>query len=281
MGGIRSFFIESKLFQLVVEEGGNFFVLHIFERGKYFMKSVFMGKSAALWLMKNIEHMVIGVNPKQFFTLREGDTAYTLQRGSNSFGQFLLVTELKIGRLRRSVIILKGKEKHGWKAFGLELRKMLEPNQYAFGGSGQLEFIPQAQKRNSVFHPSRSFVETVKGPMQAKGGIHSLHKTKAIGQNIIDEAMGDKQQNRMKEMTAMPLYQSRKQVVDGLVGQPGTATVRGGEGRERSINLGINVGENLPVQNQIKSPLIFSFNSNKTENGKGRDLRDHVGLGRD
>ena len=103
-----------------------------------------MGKSAALWLMKNIEHMVIRVNPKQFFTLREGDTAYTLQRGSNSFGQFLLVTELKIGGLRRSVIILEGKEKHGWKAFGLELRKMLEPNQYAFGGSGQLEFIPQA-----------------------------------------------------------------------------------------------------------------------------------------
>ena len=80
MGGIRSFFIESKPFQLVVKEGGNFFVLQIFERGKYFMKSVFMRKSAALWLMKNIEYTVIRVNPKQFFTLREGDTAYTLQR---------------------------------------------------------------------------------------------------------------------------------------------------------------------------------------------------------
>ena len=144
MGGVRSFFIESKLFQLVVEEGGNYFALRIFERGKYFMKSVFMGKSAALWLMKNIELMVIGVNPKQFFTLREGDTAYTLQRGSNSFGQFLLVTELKTGGLQRSVIIPEGKEKYGWKVFGLELRKMLEPNQYAFGGSGQVKFIPQA-----------------------------------------------------------------------------------------------------------------------------------------
>ena len=79
----------------MVEEGGNFFALRIFERGKYFMKSVFMGKSA-LWLMKNIEHMVIGVNPKQFFTLREGDTTYTLQWGSNSFGQFLLVTDSKL-----------------------------------------------------------------------------------------------------------------------------------------------------------------------------------------
>ena len=56
MGGIRSFFIEFKFFQLVVEEGGNFFSLRIFEQGNHFMKSVFMGKNAALWLMKNIEH---------------------------------------------------------------------------------------------------------------------------------------------------------------------------------------------------------------------------------
>ena len=79
MGGIRSFFIEFKLFQMVVEEGGNFFSC-IFERGKHFMKSVFMGKNATLWLMKNIEHTVVGINPKQFFTLREGDTTYTLQQ---------------------------------------------------------------------------------------------------------------------------------------------------------------------------------------------------------
>ena len=50
------------------------------------MKSMFMSKSAALSLMKNIEHTVVGVNSKQFFTLREGDTTYILQRGSNSFG---------------------------------------------------------------------------------------------------------------------------------------------------------------------------------------------------
>ena len=78
MGGIRSVFIEFKLFQLVVEEGGNFFSLRIFEWGKHFMKSVFMGKNAVLWLMNNLEHTLVGVNPKQFFTLREGDTAYTL-----------------------------------------------------------------------------------------------------------------------------------------------------------------------------------------------------------
>ena len=69
------------------------------------MKSVFMGKNATLWLMKNIEHMVVGVNPKQFFTLREGDAAYTLQRGSNAFGQFLFVSKLRVGEHKRFVII--------------------------------------------------------------------------------------------------------------------------------------------------------------------------------
>ena len=123
------------------------------------------------------------------------------------------MSELKVGGLQRSVIIPEGKGKRGWKVFGLELRKMLEPNQYAFGDSGHAKFIPQAQQRNSVFHPSRSFVEIVNGPMQAKGGIQSFHKTKDVGQNIIDEAMGEKQQNRTKETTAVPLKQSRYQVV--------------------------------------------------------------------
>ena len=61
MGGVCRFFIESKFFQLVVEEGGRYFLLRIFERGKYFM-----GKNAAHWLMNNIEHTVVGVNSKVF-----------------------------------------------------------------------------------------------------------------------------------------------------------------------------------------------------------------------
>ena len=55
MGGFRSFFLESKFFQIVVEEGGRFFSLRIFERSRYFMKSIFMGKNGAQWLMKSIE----------------------------------------------------------------------------------------------------------------------------------------------------------------------------------------------------------------------------------
>ena len=142
-GGVRSFFIESKFFQLILEEGGRYYRLQIFERGKFFMKSVFMGKNAAQWLMSNLEHLVVGVNPKQFFTLREGDTTFTLQRSSNSSGQFLLLTELKAGGSRRSIILPEGRERNGWRAFGLELRKLLNPSLYAVGGNGLPKFIPQ------------------------------------------------------------------------------------------------------------------------------------------
>ena len=107
------------------------------------MRSVFMGKHAAQWLMANLEHLVVGVNPKQFFTLREGDTAYTLQRSSNSSGQFLLLTELKAGGSRRSVFLPVGKERNGWRTFGLELRKVLNPSLYAVGGLDLPKFIPQ------------------------------------------------------------------------------------------------------------------------------------------
>ena len=137
------FFIESKLFQLVVEEGGNFYSLKIFEREKYYMQSVFMGKSAALWVMRSLEHIVIGVNPKHFFTFRDGDTVYTLQRGSNSFRQYLSMTELKVWGLLRSIIILASKSQGGWRTFGIELRRILEPSQYAVGG---LNFLPYKYK---------------------------------------------------------------------------------------------------------------------------------------
>ena len=141
MGGFRSFFIESKFFQLVVEEGGRYFSLRIFERRRYFMKSVFMGKDVAQWLMKSIEQIVVGISPKYFYTFREGDLAYTLQRSSNSFGLFLLLTKFKVGWSRRFVIIPEGRAKNGWRVFGLELRKMLEPENYVNGGSGHSKFV--------------------------------------------------------------------------------------------------------------------------------------------
>ena len=63
-----------------------------------------------------------------------------MHRGSNSFGQYLLVTELKVGGMRRSIIILVGKAQQGWRAFGIELRRMLELSHYALGGPKALPY---------------------------------------------------------------------------------------------------------------------------------------------
>ena len=105
------------------------------------MKSIFMGKSAAQWLTKNIEYFVVGISSKQFCTFRDGDFAYTLQQSSYYFSNFLFLIELKVGGFRRSVIIPEGRAKNGWRTFGFELRKMLELNQYAVGGSGLINLL--------------------------------------------------------------------------------------------------------------------------------------------
>ena len=112
-----------------------------------------------------LEHTVTGVNPKHFFMLREGDTAYTVQRGSYSFGQYLLVTELKVGGMRRSIIIPVGKAQQGWGDFGIELRRMLEPSHYVLGGP---KVLPYKSKLGSEIHPSQSFAEMVKVSVQVR-----------------------------------------------------------------------------------------------------------------
>ena len=103
--------------------------------------------------MKSIEQIIVGINPKYFYSFKEGDLAYTLQRSSNSFGLFLLLIELKVGRSRRSIIIPVGKAKNGWRVFGLELRKMWKPENYVNGGTGQSKFVAQLHKDNSGVKP--------------------------------------------------------------------------------------------------------------------------------
>lgn len=93
------------------------------------MQSVVMGKKASQSLMRNLEQMVVEDKPKQFFIFKDGDTTYTFQKCSNTFGQYL---ELKVGGRRRSVIIPEVKEKRGW-SLEVEvevcLRKMLVGSQ--------------------------------------------------------------------------------------------------------------------------------------------------------
>ena len=88
-----------------------------------------------------------------------------VQRGSNQFGQYLSVTKLKVDGRRRTIVVSVGKVQQGWRVFGIELRRLLNPSHYAMGGQ---KFIPYRHKLFSEIHSSRTFVETLKGPVQRR-----------------------------------------------------------------------------------------------------------------
>ena len=247
MGGVRRFFIESKFFQLAVKEGGCYFLLRIFEGGKYSMRSVFMGKIAAQWLMDNIEHIVVGANSKQFFTFRDGDIAYTLQQSTNFSGQFFLLTELKVGGSRKSIIIPEGKEKYGWRVFGLELRKMLHPAQFAMGGTGHPKFIPQVHRYNSGVLNYRTFAEVVQG---YQGKIEDRKQLKQLGTT-------DK--GKMTQLVMNQRWSGAK-IGDFPVGKSDKMVVGGADRREQGINVETEFGEQNPIGNNKRSPLKFKSN---------------------
>ena len=88
--------------------------------------------------------------------------------------------------MRRLIIIPAGKAQQGWRAFGIELRRMLEPSHYALGGP---KALPYKSKLGSEIHPSRSFVETVKTSMQGRKHSHqpSIRETEKI--QVVENTM--------------------------------------------------------------------------------------------
>ena len=66
MAGTRSFHIESKRFDLVMEGGGGISSVKLFERGRYRMKSVFVGKEGARWVERCIEENIDQVEQPAF-----------------------------------------------------------------------------------------------------------------------------------------------------------------------------------------------------------------------
>ncbi|XP_030943370.1 uncharacterized protein LOC115968197 isoform X2 [Quercus lobata] len=246
-------------------------MLRIFERGKFFMRSVFMGKNAAQWLMFNIEHLVVGVSSKQFFTLREGDTTFTLQWSSNSSGQFLLLTELKAGGSRRSIIIPEGKERHGWRAFGLELRKLLNPSQYAVGGNGLLKFIPQVRRYNLEALSSRTFAEVVQG-------LHGRTEERKQPKQLGATAKGKIPQIGEEKM-GVNLRISGVKVGDFPVEKSNRMEVVGGARRELCSYEVAEVGEQILVDTRLRFPSI-SLNSKDYVKGKKSDARRSCWSGR-
>ena len=269
------------------------------------MQSVFMSKSAALWLMRSLEHTVIRVNPKQFFTFKEGDTAYTLQRGSNLFGQYLSVTELNVGGLRRNIIISAGKFQQGWKTFGIELRRRLEPSQYALGG---LNFVPFKPKQIPKYLATKSFVEAVKAPVQARSKLaqQPFIKEKAkdgvvgkrmefpknnshtqVAENFLPSVVGDGKggESGINQPYRFSAHDKRKWLLGDTKGEkqnllsekavslPGSATLEGTEVGSQCSTEDFNFGKIYSVGNKRRSPLHFKSNWTEHVYGKKGELR--------
>ena len=126
MGGLLFYFVESKTFEFSVEEGGSFFLLRIFERGRNFLRSVFMGKECAKRILSIMEQFILSEHHDHFArTVREGETVFILQSGSNAHGYYLMISELLHGRRKGFLVIPEGRMGHGWRGFMWHLKKVL------------------------------------------------------------------------------------------------------------------------------------------------------------
>ena len=109
MGGSVFFFVESKTFEFSIEEGGMFYQLRIYGRGRDSLKSIFMGKGCAKRLLFILEELIAGQSRGQFAkSFHEGDKCFILQLGSNSYGFFFVISELIHGRRKGSIGVPEG-----------------------------------------------------------------------------------------------------------------------------------------------------------------------------
>ena len=126
MGGSLFCFVESKTFEFSVEEGGSFFLLRIFERGRNFLRSVFMGKECAKRMLSIMENFILSELHDHFArTVREDETVFIIQSGSNAHGYYLMISELLHGRRKGFLVIPEGRLGHGWRGFMWHLKKVL------------------------------------------------------------------------------------------------------------------------------------------------------------
>ena len=155
MGGSLFFFVESKSFEFSIEERGSFFLLRIFERGRDSLQSVFLGKESAKRLFSIMGNFIYSESPGHFAcTVREGETVFILQSGSNAHGSFLMISELLHGRRKGFFVIPEGRMGNGWRGFVWHLKKVLAPGNCAIN-------LPPKLLLGSEFQASKSFAAAV------------------------------------------------------------------------------------------------------------------------
>jgi hypothetical protein len=127
MGGIRSFRIEYKRFDLS-KEGDGIDSVSLFESGRYMRHSVSMGKKGARWLGKCIEENIARETEQAFIrTFRESDKGYVIRRFNNKHGRYLEIAEYGWGGCKGRLAIPEGQSQSGWRGFNKELTLLMHP----------------------------------------------------------------------------------------------------------------------------------------------------------
>ena len=85
-----------------------------------------MGKESAKQLLSMVEDFISSKSPRDLVrTVRDGNTIFILQLGSNAHGSFLMISELLHGHKKGFIVVPEGKLGSGWRGFGFHLRKII------------------------------------------------------------------------------------------------------------------------------------------------------------
>jgi hypothetical protein len=132
MGGKRSFWIESKRFDLTWEERGQ---VKFTEIGKHHRCDIFTGREGAIWLGRCVEENITREREQAFIRTRgEHNKTYVIRRYNNNYGRYVEVTECGRGGRRGRIIIPEGQKQSGWRGFVKELKLLMVPDQRQTNG---------------------------------------------------------------------------------------------------------------------------------------------------
>ena len=108
-----------------------------------------MGKECAKRMLSIMEKFILSELHDHFArTVREGETVFIIQSGSNAHGYYLMISELLHGRRKGFLVILEGRMGHGWRGFMWHLKKVLDSGIPASNRSPL--YLPGAEVRADI-----------------------------------------------------------------------------------------------------------------------------------
>ena len=122
----NSFVVESKIFEIDVEEKRGKIQVAILEKKKGISSWVRLGSASLGFLLESLDHCIKdGKGGKWERDWKENGRSYSLVRNENKAGLFLRLGVVDLEKKRHSIIIPKGRgEKGGWVTMAEKLQQM-------------------------------------------------------------------------------------------------------------------------------------------------------------